>query len=605
MPERPDSPGEGAADHRKTRRPNGGTAGWLSRAKAYLPTVLILLLLLSATGTATIAMLATAVERTRTQFDDRVAAFEVLITDAMRSYQQALRAGAAAVNAMPAVTRDQWRSFVRDLVVEDFYPGIRGIGYVKRLQRDEIEAFVETQRRDGRPDYRFSPDGERDMYTAIVYLEPDDWRNRRAVGYDMFSEPRRRAAMEEARDSGRPSLSRKVTLTQETGEDVQPGVLVFMPIYAGGSTPDTVEARRSALIGYVYCAFRMKDFLVRVLATNLPDTFQGLRISIYDGKATTVSDLLFDDQMLSPDIAARPAPDMAEPRFRDHRTINVAGRDWTIIARSQPALEATVDRTLAWMTLFGGGLISFLIAGIFAQLAYAGERFARAEQRLSAEVAERQRAEEEAKLANRELIHRVKNMLAIVTAIASQTARYSPTVADFNTSFRERLTALARVHDLLRPDPAYAPDLGSFVREILKPYYGERQEALAVQGPRIEVSRHEAVLLSLLINELGTNATKYGAWSAPEGKVALQWRLVEEAERRELEIIWQESDGPRVSEPTTTGFGTNVMKFAIEKGLRGRIATSFDEGGIRHEIRLPRNGAVDEGEEGAGLADES
>lgn len=579
-------------------------AGRLKRLNTYLPTVLILLLLLSATATATIAMLATAVNRTRAEFDDRVTAFEALLTDAMRSYQQALRAGAAAVNAMPAVTREQWRTFVRDLAVDDFYPGIRGIGYVKRLHRDEIEALVAEQHREGRPDFTFHPKGERDMYTAIVYLEPDDWRNRRAVGYDMFSEPRRRAAMEEARDTGRPTLSRKLTLIQETGEDVQPGVLAYMAIYADGVTPDTVEARRKALVGYVYGAFRMKDFLVRVLASNLPGTFQHLRISIYDGNDPADTDLLFDDRMLSPSVTARSAIEPSRPRFRQRRTISVAGREWTIVARSQPALEATVDRTLAWMTLFGGGLISFLIAGIFAQLAYAGERVARAEQRLSAEVAERKRAEDEVKLANRELIHRVKNMLAIVTAIASQTARYSPTVADFNTSFRERLTALARVHDLLRPDPAHAPDLGSFVQEILKPYCGERKDALTTGGPRVEISRNEGVLLSLLINELGTNATKYGAWSVPEGKVAVEWRHVGnhtlDGQRRELELVWQESGGPPVSAPTAAGFGTNVMKFAIERGLRGRINTSFEARGVRHEVHLPRS--ADAGED---LAEET
>jgi CHASE1-domain containing sensor protein/two-component sensor histidine kinase len=601
LPEPPDSYGDVAAVRHNPRKPNGDEVHWFARARPYLPTVLILVLLLSATATATIAALATAANRTKVHFDDRVTALEALLTDAMRSYQQALRAAVAAVNAMPGITREQWRTLVRDLAVEDYYPGNRGIGYIKRLSRDEIDAFVEAQRRDGRPDFHLRPEGERDNYTAIVYLEPEDWRNRRAIGYDMLTEPRRREAMEEARDTGRPTLSRKLTLSQETGVDIQPGIAVFTPIYVGGVTPDSVEARRAGLIGYVYSAFRMKDFLERVLATNMPDAFQKLRISIFDGKGTAHADLLFDDQMLSPDIAARPSADATRSRFRDRRTINVAGRDWTIVARSQPALEATVDRTLAWMTALGGGLISFLIASIVAQLAYAGERNARAEARLSAEVAERQRAEEEAKLANRELIHRVKNMFAIVTAIASQTARYSPTIEQFNTSFRDRLTALARVHDLLRPEPTHTPDLENFVREILKPFYGERQDALAVDGPRVAVTRQEAVLLSLLINELGTNATKYGAWAVPEGKVAVEWQPVENGENHELKIVWQESGGPAVSEPSTTGFGTNVMKFAIERGLRGRIVTSFEEAGIRHEIHLPRDGASEDDDGAGGL----
>jgi CHASE1-domain containing sensor protein/two-component sensor histidine kinase len=564
------------------------------RLRSYVPTALVLLLLLGATAVATVAMLADANEKARQRFDDRVTAFTTLVEDAMRSYQQVLQAGAAGINAMPDVTHRQWQKFVRDLSLDDFYPGIRGIGYVKRLQPSEIETFVAEQHREGRPDYRFHPEGTRDVYTAVVYLEPDDWRNRRAVGYDMFSEPRRRAAMERARDSGRPSLSRKITLLQETGEDVQPGALVFMPIYTDGVTPETLEARRNALAGFVYGAFRMKDFIVRVVASNQSDTFRNLHVAVYDGTGTEDRDLLFDDRMIATDSAVSLPPFKTEPRFTDRSTIKIAGHDWTIVAGSTPALEATIDRRLAWMVLSAGTLIALLIAGNFASLAFAADRYNVAQQRLSNEVIERKRAQDQAQFANRELIHRVKNMLAIVTAIASQTARYSPTVGDFNKSFRERLSALARVHDMLRPDPAHAPDLRSFCQEILAPYCAHRADALSLDGPVVGLTRNEAVLLSLLINEFATNATKYGAWSVPTGRVSLAWRHIDGDETPDVEIVWQESGGPLVKEPSKSGFGTNVMKFSIERGLKGKIATSFDPAGIRHEVRFPRAGDVEE-----------
>ncbi len=483
------------------------------RLRVYLPTLLILLLLLGATGIASWLLFSDASDKARRQFQEEASAFEGLMVDAMRSYQQVLRAGVAAMNAIPAMTREQWRLFIRDLAVDDFYPGIQGVGYVKRLRYEEIDGFVEGQRRAGRPDYRFNPEGKRDDYTAIVYLEPENWRNSRAIGYDMFSEPRRRAAMERARDTGGPALSRKVALMQETGEDVQAGTLVYMPVYADGMTPDTAEGRRAALTGYVYGTFRMGDFIPRVIERNLPGTLQGLHVQIYDGTETTEADLMFDDRMLTHDRLSRLPPLAREPLFTNRRTITVAGTDWTIVLQSKTALEGMIDRSKAWMVLLGGTVISLLIAGMVGSLAYARERYAATEQRLSIEVAERKRAQEQAQLANRELIHRVKNMLAIVTAIASQTARYSSTVDVFNKSFRERLTSLARVHDLLRPDPAHTPDLGSFIREILAPYC-HWQGALVAQGPAIDVTQNQAVLLSLLINELATNATKYGAWSA-------------------------------------------------------------------------------------------
>lgn len=568
------------------------------RLRVYLPTLLILLLLLGATGLASWLLISDATDKARRQFEDQASAFEGLMVDAMRSYQQVLRASVAAMNAMPAMTREQWRLFIRDLDVGEFFPGIQGIGYAKRLRTEEIDAFVEEQRRAGRPDYRFNPEGKRDSYTAIVYIEPENWRNSRALGYDMFSEPRRRAAMERARDSGGPALSRKVALMQETGEDVQAGVLVYLPVYADGVTPETAEARRAALVGYIYGTFRMGDFIPRVIDRNLPGTFERLYVQIFDSAQPTEADLMFDDRMLRHrDLSPLPEP-AQEPLFTSRRTITVAGTEWTIVLRSKPALEAMIDRSKAWMTLLGGSVISLLIAGIFASLAYARERYAVAEHELSQEVAERKRAQEQAQLANRELIHRVKNILAIVTAIASQTARYSPTVEVFNKSFRERLTSLARVHDLLRPDPAHTPDLGSFVREILAPYC-HWQGALVAQGPAIEVTQNQAVLLSLLINELATNATKYGAWSVPSGQVVVTWREVAggtEDDQEGVHIVWQERNGPRVEAPSTSGFGTNVMKFSIERGLGGRISTTFEPFGVRHEVYLPKATPPDEGE---------
>ncbi len=585
-----DTPGKGAGVRNMVAAKAARRAtSSVQRLRAYLPTIVVLLLLLSTTAIAFLIMSATATSRARDEFEAHAARIEALLVEAMRSYQQLLRATSSAVNIMPSISREQWGTYVRDATIDGFYPGIQGVGYVRRLQKSEIEPFVEAQRREGRPDYRFTPDGDREIYTAIVYLEPDDWRNRRAIGYDMFSEPRRRAAMESARDSGQPRLSRKVTLMQETGDDVQPGTLLFVPLYEGGATPATTDVRRTALQGYVYGAFRMKDFISRVLTTNMPGIFHRLHVSIYDGTDPNEAELLFEDRMLALDAqAAVNTP--TQSAFQHRRVVSVAGAEWTLAMRSKPPIEATIDRSTAWLVLIGGSLVSLLIAGIFASLAYSGERLARAERALSAEVAVRKGAEESAQIANRELIHRVKNMLAIVSAIASQTARYSPTVSAFNAAFRERLAGLARVQDLLRPDPSHSPDLGTFIRDILQPFCANRPAALATTGPKIELARQEAVLLSLLINELATNATKYGAWSVPTGRVTLTWRELDGGESRpEVAIVWQESGGPSVAEPSTTGFGTNVMKFAIERGLRGRIVTTFAAEGIRHEVQLPRS----------------
>jgi two-component sensor histidine kinase len=131
---------------------------------------------------------------------------------------------------------------------------------------------------------------------------------------------------------------------------------------------------------------------------------------------------------------------------------------------------------------------------------------------------------------------------------------------------------------------------------VLAPYCAHRADALVLDGPVIALTRNEAVLLSLLINEFATNATKYGAWSVPSGAISLTWRHEESIEPAEVHMIWQERGGPPVTEPTTSGFGTNVMKFSIERGLRGRIATTFAVEGIRHDVHFPRADATQEPE---------
>ncbi len=186
----------------------------------------------------------------------------------------------------------------------------------------------------------------------------------------------------------------------------------------------------------------------------------------------------------------------------------------------------------------------------------------------------------------------VKNTIAVVTSIAAQTARYSTTLDEFNVAFRERMAGLGRVHDLLRPNPSFAPELGGFLHEVLKPYCADRDGKLEAQGPPVDIPRQTAVLLSLLINELATNATKYGAWSVPAGKVTILWHVVPAPPDQPdtLQIValsWTESNGPEVTAPARSGFGTNVMKFAIERGLGGNIKADYRPSGFTCAIEIP------------------
>ena len=198
------------------------------------------------------------------KFDQRVDELRAGIVDRLETYEQILVGAAGLFASVPRVGRSQWQEYVNSQNVAYRYPGIQGVGYAVHLQPEELAAHERAVRGEGFPEYAVRPAGAREEYTAIVFLEPFDERNRRAFGYDMFSEPVRQAAMARARDTGTASLSGKVTLLQETDRNVQAGFLMYVPVYRKGAPVATVEQRRAALQGYAYAPFRANDFMRNV-----------------------------------------------------------------------------------------------------------------------------------------------------------------------------------------------------------------------------------------------------------------------------------------------------------------------------------------------------
>src|SRR3546814_332298 len=232
-----------------------------------LPAWCVLALSLCGTMAAWYFTHAATVREARSRFETEIAVVQLDLTDRLRAYEQVLRGGVSTFHSWPSVTRENWRRFVANLHITENYRGIQGIGFAKVVPAAEKAAHISAVRKEGFPDYRIWPEGERQIYTSIIYLEPFGWRNQRAFGYDMLSEPVRRAAMERARDTGLASLSGRVTLVQETDEAVQAGFLIYLPVYRTVSPAD-VEERRRELIGYVYSPFRMGDFMRGLLRSE-------------------------------------------------------------------------------------------------------------------------------------------------------------------------------------------------------------------------------------------------------------------------------------------------------------------------------------------------
>jgi diguanylate cyclase (GGDEF)-like protein len=285
----------------------------------------------------------------QTTFSFRAREATARIQQRVLIYQQVLRSTAGLFNASGSVDRSEFRAFIDALELSKNYPGVQGIGYTIALSPADREAHVASVRREGFPNYRIEPPGERPFYSSILYLEPFSGSNLRAFGYDMFSEPVRRAAMERARDTGLPAMSGKVTLVQETSSHPQTGFLIYVPIYRKGAPVNTVAERRSELSGWVYAPFRMGDFMTGLLGEQSGD----LDIEIYDDDTVSERTKMYDSS---------PAASAGE-RHALSRTSHAeaGGRRWTIVTTALPAFEARMSNDRPQIVLRAGIAISLLI----------------------------------------------------------------------------------------------------------------------------------------------------------------------------------------------------------------------------------------------------
>lgn len=281
------------------------------------------------------------------------------IVERLRTYEQVLRSAQALFRASESVERDDWRHFVLTQEIAQTYPGVQGVGYAKHFAPEDKTALEDGVRGEGFPNFRVWPPGERAEYTSILFLEPFSGRNLRAFGFDMLTEPVRRAAMTQARDSGRPSLSGKVRLVQETNEDVQAGALLYLPTYRNDMPISTPLERTAALDGFVYSPIRINDFMAGTLGTRTAE----LELQIFDGDEISASTQMYSNGTLSAEQQAEyPNP------LTGQSTITLAGHQWTLKFSTLPAFEASIDRQKSIVVLVGGSLISLLLFFVMRNL---------------------------------------------------------------------------------------------------------------------------------------------------------------------------------------------------------------------------------------------
>ncbi len=343
-----------------------GLAAWL---------VLTVMLLLTV---AAWQLSAQAVQRRATDhFQSEMEGIKARIVERIRDYQSILRSAVALYQTEGRQpTRRQWRDFVGSLHLRSHFPGIRGIGLSVMLTPQQLTAQQRAMRAASFPAYHLFPPGRRARYSAIVYLAPLDAGNRRALGYDMYTDPVRRAAMARAGDSGHPALSDRVTLVEEAQPDRQGDFLMYLPVYRPGRPAATVPQRRAALVGYVFAPFCTADLMRDILGGSPLE----LNFRLFDSATADSDALLFDSRGTTATAFV--------PRYSATTTLALPGGTWTAQFTSRPAFEAAMASGRPLLILCGGLAMSLLLFVVVRSLANEHERVETKARAMTAELRE-------------------------------------------------------------------------------------------------------------------------------------------------------------------------------------------------------------------------
>ena len=189
-----------------------------------------------------------------------------------------------------------------------------------------------------------------------------------------------------------------------------------------------------------------------------------------------------------------------------------------------------------------------------------------------------------------ELNHRVKNTLTTVQAIASQTLRNAPSMDQASSAIESRLIALSQVHNVLTVRSWAAVGLHDIVRQAVEPYRSRGESRIHVQGPPLQIPPRMALALAMALQELATNAVKYGALSNGVGQIRVHWALNDEGASKRLLLIWEEAEGPPVRQPARRGFGTRLIERSLAEDLDGDVRIEFAPTGVVCSVDAPLTG---------------
>ena len=206
--------------------------------------------------------------------------------------------------------------------------------------------------------------------------------------------------------------------------------------------------------------------------------------------------------------------------------------------------------------------------------------------KIARDMTERRRADEHRKILMGELNHRVKNTLAVIQSIASQTLGHAATIEQAREAFGSRLINLAKAHDILTRESWTGASLTEIVANTVKPH-ASSQGRFRIEGPEVYLAPNPALAVAMALHELSNNAAKYGALSTEDGHVIIVWKLPGEGDDRRLMLRWKERGGPKIVPSDHHGFGSVMIERVLAAELGGKVHVAYESAGLVCTIDAP------------------
>ena len=291
-----------------------------------------------------------------------------LLYQRLGNYELVTRGGVSLFASVARPSRRQWQNYVDGLSLGQRFPSLVGLGFAIYVSPGQLSDLQRLMHDSGEGLFSVHPHGRRDHYGAILYLEPKTAANLAAVGYDMYSEPVRHAAMEASLTSGEPRLSGMVHLVQDNGAPIT-AVELFLPVYRAGDRPTSIASRRESMQGWVYTPFRMEQFVAVALRMRQQRT----RMRIVDVTDPVERELYADPRN----------PSQEAPAFVHSTILERYGRRWRLEFESAPVAQVDAGIVGLRSTIAVGVFASLLLFGITLTLALTQARAERLAARMS------------------------------------------------------------------------------------------------------------------------------------------------------------------------------------------------------------------------------